>query len=115
MNCWNKSQSMIALVKAYREEVDADPVARTELHMRIVSKQQITALKAKLSYLRQLASESGEVNALILMTNTVTNQEFAIDRGENKTQQMMDPWAENRVKEILEKVEIGKDVTEEQR
>ena len=58
-NCWNKSQSMIALVKAYREEVDADPVARTELHMRIVSKQQITALKAKLSYLRQLASESG--------------------------------------------------------
>ena len=67
-----------------------------------------------MSYLRQLASESGEVNALILMTNTVTNQEFAIDRGENKTQRMMDPWAENRVKGILEKVEIGKAVTEEQ-
>ena len=48
------------------------------------------------------------------MTNTVTNQEFAIDRGKNKTQRMMDPWAENRVKEILEKLEIGKDITEEQ-
>ena len=95
--------------------MEADPVAKTELHARMVSEQQITALKEKLSYLRQLASESGEVNAPILMANTVTNQEFAIDRGENKTQRMMDPWAENRVKEILEKVEIGKDVTEEQR
>ena len=94
--------------------MEADPVAKTELHARMVSEQQITALKEKLSYLRQLASESREVNAPILMANMVTNQEFAIDRGENKTQRMMDPWAENRVKEILEKVEIRKDVTEEQ-
>ena len=36
-NHWNKRQSTIALVKAYREEVEADPVAKTELHMRIVS------------------------------------------------------------------------------
>ena len=114
-NCWNKWWLTIALVKAYREEAEADPVAKAELHMRIVSEQRITALKAKLSYLRQLASESGEVNAPILMTNVVTNQEFALNRGENKTQRMTDPWVKNRVKKILEKVEIGKDVTEEQR
>ena len=37
-NCWNKQQLMIALVKAYREEAKDDPVAKAELHTRIVSK-----------------------------------------------------------------------------
>ncbi|KAJ6512746.1 hypothetical protein C8R45DRAFT_813416, partial [Mycena sanguinolenta] len=55
--------------------------------------------------------DSTTVNAI----GEVTSEEFKIDRGTNTSARVVDPFGEQRVQEILSKVRISADLTEEQR
>jgi hypothetical protein len=49
------------------------------------------------------------------MANTITMDDFVIDRGENNSLRVTDPFAPTRINEILQKVKIGNDLTDPQR
>jgi hypothetical protein len=49
------------------------------------------------------------------VANVVSNQDFAIDRGDNTSTQISDPFTSERVDEIIQKIELGPDLTDEQR
>jgi len=69
---------MIALIKSYTETAAA--------HL-INSERRLTALHTKLDHLRSLAMEtpSQDSTPSIHYTNTVTDQEFSIQHGENNS------------------------------
>jgi len=49
------------------------------------------------------------------MANTVSDQDFAIDHGVNDSTRMSDPFAVERTEEIIKKIELGTDLTNDQR
>jgi len=49
------------------------------------------------------------------MANIVSDQEFTIDCGENNSTRISDPFATKRTDEIIEKIELGLDLTDDQR
>jgi RNase H-like domain found in reverse transcriptase/Reverse transcriptase (RNA-dependent DNA polymerase)/Integrase zinc binding domain len=108
---------MIARITTSKEK-DEDPVETAEVQQLIKSERRLTQLKTKWEYLRQMAqdskSEDGETTA-ILATNTVTDKEFKINRGENKTMRATNPFDTKRVDEILEQLQLGPDLTNDQK
>ncbi|KIM77061.1 hypothetical protein PILCRDRAFT_77101, partial [Piloderma croceum F 1598] len=49
------------------------------------------------------------------MANIVTEQEFTINRGDNTSPRLTNPFTEEHIEEILQKIAIGPDLTTEQR
>ena len=83
----------------------------------IESERRVSKLRSKLDYLRQIAQTQPTYadNGSIHITNTVTERDFAIDRGDNNSPRITNPFAEERVEEILQKITIGPDLTDTQR
>jgi hypothetical protein len=112
---WQDRRAMVALIKNL--PTATDPLEMAETHDLLESEQRITKLKSKLEYLRQMAQvqpvQTDEPS--IHTANTVTEQEFTIDRGDNNSPRITDPFAEERVNEILQKIAIGPDLTNDQR
>ena len=91
--------------------------------MKIVqSETRIKLLKNHMDTLREMAKNRGEtpedtnketttVNAM----GDVTKDEFKINRGSNTSARVTDNFGEARVQEILKAVEVGPDLTEDQR
>jgi hypothetical protein len=48
------------------------------------------------------------------MANIITDEGFTIDHGENTSTRISDPFAPQRIEEILQKIEVGPDLTEDQ-
>ena len=48
------------------------------------------------------------------MANTVTERDFTIERGDNTSPHITEPFAKDRVEEILQKITIGPDLTKAQ-
>lgn len=93
---------------------------KTELANLLQSEIRIKQLRNKIDTLRDMAlmairtdpdSEEAMVNAI----GDVCTDNFKIDRGENTSPRVQDPFSKARVEEILEKIDIGPDLTEEQR
>ena len=62
-----------------------------------------------------IAQELGEPALEVHALGDVTTEDFKINRGENKTQRVTDPFNEARMAKILKAIEIGPDLTTEQR
>jgi hypothetical protein len=54
-------------------------------------------------------------NTMVNVIGEVTKDEFRIDRGVNTSARVIDTFAEPRIQEILEAIEIGADLSDEQR
>ena len=57
------------------------------------------------------ADEQGTVHAM----GDINKDDFKIERGTNDSLRTREPFAEDRVQEILAKIEIGEDLSEEQK
>lgn len=82
------------------------------------SEARIQRLKAKLEHLRgilDLVEDTGMRTADIHALGDVTEEAVKLDRGPAESQRKRDPFAEDRVREIVEKVQLGPDLTDEQR
>ena len=79
----------------------------------VQSEARVKLLKSHLDTLREMAynSTTSPVNAI----GDVTKDEFKIDRGTNSSARVENAFEESRVQELLKAVEIGPDLTEEQR
>ena len=87
----------------------------------IRSETRIKQLRNHMDILREMATSSDEVivdteeTATVDAIGDVTTNEFKIDRGRNTSARVTNTFDETRVQEILKAVEIGPDLTEEQR
>jgi transposase InsO family protein len=86
----------------------------------VQSETRIKQLKNHMDILREMAknntSDGGGTNGTTLNAiGDVTKEGFAINRGTNTSARMTDPFNETRIQEILNAVEIGPDLTEDQR
>src|SRR6202050_649291 len=114
---WRERRMTLALIEPLKA-TEADPIEAAAAQRLIASEQRIATLRLKLQQLRELAIEhqpNGTNLSEVHMANTVTGEDFQIDRGENKSSRITDPFAPGRVEEILQKVEIGNDLTNDQR
>ncbi|GLB40100.1 hypothetical protein LshimejAT787_0706100 [Lyophyllum shimeji] len=92
---------------------------KTELANLLQSEIRIKQLKNKIDTLRDMAlsammtdhSEDASIHAM----GNPQDSSFTIDRGENKSDRVLDPFSKTRVEEILKKIDIGPDLTDEQR
>ena len=95
---------------------DVDQLAKI-----IRSETRIKQLRNHMDILREMATSSDEVivdteeTATVDAIGDVTTNEFKIDRGRNTSARVTNTFDETRVQEILKAVEIGPDLTEEQR
>ena len=115
---WRKRRTMIAIIQNC-QDTDTDPLDVATAHTLIDSERRITSLRSKLTHLRRIAAEhqppDTPQNTPIHMANAVTSQDFTIDRGENTTTRISNPFETQRVDEILNKIELGPDLTDDQR
>ena len=56
-----------------------------------------------------------EGQGMVHAIGDINKEDFKIEQGTNDSPRMRKPFAEDRVQEILAKIEIGKDLTEEQK
>jgi Mg2+ and Co2+ transporter CorA len=90
----------------------------------VQSESRIVQLRNKLNTLRDMAREvlkdddsngnEGEPKTVHAMGN-INTKEFKIDQGSNDSMHTKEPFAESRIQEILSKIEIGDDLSEEQK
>jgi hypothetical protein len=94
-NTWRNRRTMIALIKSYTDTAAA--------HILVNSEHRLTALCTKLDHLRSLATEtpSQDSTPSIHYTNTVTDQEFSIQCGENNSLRMTSPFTDIHIAEHL--------------
>lgn len=113
---WRTHRTMVALIKSFNQ-TDSDPLELAEAQSLIDSERRIADLKSKLDYLRNMATTQTPENEdpNIHIANIVTEQEFTIDRGDNTSPRLTNPFTEEHVEEILQKIAIGPDLTTEQR
>ena len=88
----------------------------------VQSETRIKQLKNHMDILREMAISGDEVvedtsdeNAKVDAIGDVTTEEFKINRGNNTSARVTNAFHETRVLEILKAVEIGPDLTEDQR
>lgn len=62
-----------------------------------------------------MALSTEEPVSQIHLLNMVSDRTFEIDRGDNTSQRITNTFVEDWVTEILQKIEIGPDLTNEQR
>lgn len=112
---WRTRRIWHTVIHSIRD-TDADPLETAEATRLIDSEKRISQLHKKLTYLRELAlDQDTESNKpQVFHTNTVTDREFKIDRGVNESKRFTDPFSEDRVNEILQKIQIGSDLTADQ-
>ena len=103
---------MIALIKSF-EDTNTDPLETAEATSLIESERRLSKLKYQLEYLRQIAQEQSPPQEMpnICTMNIVTEQEFSINRGDNTSPRMTDPFATERIDEILNRIAISPDIT----
>jgi hypothetical protein len=93
----------------------------TQSSKTIKSEVRIKQLQNHLDILREIAKETMEDTETDVTTNSikvigdVTKNEFRINRGMNVSTRVTDPFGSTRVEEILKAIQIGHDLTKEQR
>ncbi|KAJ6535377.1 hypothetical protein DFH09DRAFT_1324998 [Mycena vulgaris] len=94
--------------------------SQEQLQSLVTSEVRIKHLCNKLDELRAMVEESvgdkpdsGHEADDVNMIGDVSAAEFKLDRGTNTTMRATDPFDEARVQEILSKIQIGSDLTEE--
>jgi hypothetical protein len=107
---------MIAMIKSF-SKTDTDPLETAEARSLIESERRISKLRSKLDYLRQIAEMHSIQDTMesIHMANIVTERDFTIEQGNNTSPRITEPFAKDRVKEFLQKIAIGPDLTDAQR
>ncbi|KAJ7766950.1 hypothetical protein B0H14DRAFT_3592230 [Mycena olivaceomarginata] len=103
---------------------DLKDASRAQVQARLTSEVQIRRLQAKLDEMRTMAypgidtdSDQGmrPGDAAVNAMGDVSAEEFRIDRGTNTSARAVDPFSEQRVQEILSKIQIGADLMDDQR
>jgi hypothetical protein len=115
-NQWHCRRATIAIIQNL-QDTDTDPLDTAATYNLVNNERQLLNLRAKFEHLRQMAAPDMNSNKdpSIHMANIVSNQEFTIDCGENNSTRISDPFATKRVNEIIEKIELGPDLTDNQR
>ena len=98
---------MITLIKSFNQ-MNSDPLEMAKAQSLITSECWTASLKSKLDYLCDMATTQTPENKdpNIHMVNIVTEQEFTLDRGDNTSSQLTDPFTDDRIKEILQSRKI---------
>jgi hypothetical protein len=103
---------------------DLRDASKAQIQARLTSEVRIRKLQAKLDEMRTMAYsgiDSDQDQRMRLgdtAVNTmgdVSSEEFRIDRGTNTSARAVDPFSEQRVQEILGKIQIGADLSDDQR
>lgn len=97
--------------------IDAD-APTSQIASFVKSELCIKQLRNKLDTLREMAitsAQSDEQHDPINIIGEVNNEGFKLDRGPASSPRTQDPFAEERVTEILSKIEIGQDLSENQK
>jgi hypothetical protein len=82
----------------------------------IHSEIRLKQLRNLMDTLQEMADSTRNLdNAMVNIIGEVTKDEFRIDRGVNTSARVIDMFAEPRIQEILEAIEIGPDLSDEQR
>jgi hypothetical protein len=113
---WQNRRATITIIKSF-SETDEDPIEMAEAGNLVESKRCMSRLRSKLDYLHQIAqTQPTHTNdGSIHITNTVTERDFTIDRGNNTSPRITNPFVEDRVEEIVQKIAIGPDLMDTQR
>ena len=104
-----------------RKKKTGNPEQRRRMLRLQESERRITEIQRKIVYLQTTREEMRQQEERIEdgeEVHTVGNanqEQFEIKRGPNTSQRRIDPFNAERVAEILEKIEIGEDLTEKQR
>jgi hypothetical protein len=103
---------------------EEQPTVDTHLPKLIRSEIRLTHLRNQVDTLREMANTTTDTNTteeLDIDTSTiktigeVTKEEFKIKRGTNTSMRITDAFAETRVQEVLDAVQIGPDLSNDQR
>jgi hypothetical protein len=113
---WRQQRATIAIIQSF-QDTNTNPLDIAATHSLINSERRLSNLRTKLDHLWQMASPTSDHDNTthVHVANVVSNQDFAIDRGDNTSTQISDPFTSERVDEIIQKIELGPDLTDEQR
>jgi len=93
---WKQRRTMIAMIKNFNE-TDTDPIETAKTCSLIESERRISKLRLKLEYLHQIAEthSTQDKTESIHMANTVTERDFTIERGDNTSPRITEPFAKD--------------------
>ncbi|PPQ91961.1 hypothetical protein CVT25_004435 [Psilocybe cyanescens] len=119
--CWQYHRETQHLAQLFSITDSRSRSAQDQVTALLQSEVQIKKLRNQLDELREMASpyltqlKPSATSEQLHTMGSVSSDDFHLDRGPNQSQRVVDPFNDVRVEEILKSVEIGPDLSEEQR